>query len=76
MLTMLTMLTKKTPLQCRWITAENRRRWGRRSLMVATPTLLYPKEQLARLPYEFSDMPALCHSFARIAAMLKCVLVA
>ena len=40
------------------------------------PWLLYLKEQLARLPHQFSKVRALRDSLASIAAMLKRVLVA
>ena len=39
-------------------------------------SLLYLQEQLARLPHQFSDALAFRDSLARIAAMLKRVLVA
>ena len=40
------------------------------------PWLLYLKEQLARLPHQFSKVRAFRDSFASIAAMFKRVLVA
>jgi len=51
--------------------------WGSRSLRGGQRRRsLYPQEQLARFPHQFSNVPAFRNSLASVAAMLKRVLVA